>query len=313
MGVASVPNSTEHHRKAASVPDTTQEATGIKEQYAAQVAADLERNIREQERVAAEVTSLEEQLRVLRQDHALLVSVQEALGGEPAGDAAPDTEVAQVPKPRRAASSGTGTGTSRRRKAAPRKSVKAGAADTAEAAVVPEKAAGPAAAVKADAPEKPVKAGTPAKAEKSEKSGKKPARAAKKPGRTEKPAKAVKGGRTAAAGSAGGRAKAVDGASAPTLVALVRDHLVRHREPLSAAEIAAALASTHPERTVRPTVVRTTAEGLVAKGQVHRTKQGSSVFYTAADASSGPAAAQEQAPREQAQPEPREEAQPESA
>jgi hypothetical protein len=35
-------------------------------------------------------------------------------------------------------------------------------------------------------------------------------------------------------------------------------------------------------------VVRTTIEGLVAKGQVQRTKQGSSVFYTTAAAAAAP-------------------------
>ncbi|MFV5997980.1 hypothetical protein ACNPQM_37810, partial [Streptomyces sp. NPDC056231] len=46
-----------------------------------------------------------------------------------------------------------------------------------------------------------------------------------------------------------------------------------------------ALAQAHPDRGVKTTVVRTTLEGLVAKSQAQRTKQGSSVFYTAADVS----------------------------
>ncbi|MFC4464651.1 hypothetical protein ACFPH6_08790 [Streptomyces xiangluensis] len=33
----------------------------------------------------------------------------------------------------------------------------------------------------------------------------------------------------------------------------------------------------------QPKVVRTTVEGLVAKGHAHRTKQGSSVYYTASE------------------------------
>ncbi|TQJ37089.1 hypothetical protein [Streptomyces sp. SLBN-115] len=68
----------------------------------------------------------------------------------------------------------------------------------------------------------------------------------------------------------------------PTLVDLVRGHLTEQSEPRSAAEIAAALGQAHPDRSVKTTVVRTTLEGLVAKSQAQRSKQGSSVFYTAA-------------------------------
>jgi hypothetical protein len=69
----------------------------------------------------------------------------------------------------------------------------------------------------------------------------------------------------------------------PTLVGLVRSHLVEQREPRSAAEVATALGKAHPERGIKTTVVRTTLEGLVAKNQAQRTKQGTSVFYTATD------------------------------
>ncbi|MFJ8364592.1 hypothetical protein [Streptomyces sp. NPDC093984] len=67
----------------------------------------------------------------------------------------------------------------------------------------------------------------------------------------------------------------------PTLVELVRSHLTEQSEPRSAAEVATALGQAHPERGIKATVVRTTLEGLVAKNQAQRTKQGSSVFYTA--------------------------------
>jgi predicted nucleic acid-binding Zn-ribbon protein len=69
----------------------------------------------------------------------------------------------------------------------------------------------------------------------------------------------------------------------PTLVDLVRRHLTEQSEPRSAAEIATALGQTHPERSVKTTVVRTTLEGLVARNQAQRSKQGTSVFYTAPD------------------------------
>ncbi|MFF7191848.1 hypothetical protein ACFZAR_43440 [Streptomyces sp. NPDC008222] len=69
----------------------------------------------------------------------------------------------------------------------------------------------------------------------------------------------------------------------PTLVELIRNHLTEQSEPRSAAEVTTALDKTHPERGIKTTVVRTTLEGLVAKSQAKRTKQGASVFYTTPD------------------------------
>ncbi|MFE4629709.1 hypothetical protein [Streptomyces mirabilis] len=88
-------------------------------------------------------------------------------------------------------------------------------------------------------------------------------------------------------------AKASTAATKPTLVDLIRGHLEKESEPRAAAEITTALTQAHPDRSVKATVVRTTLEGLVAKSHAHRTKQGSSVFYTAA-AASEPAAAEPQ-------------------
>ncbi|MER5209595.1 hypothetical protein ABT063_03135 [Streptomyces sp. NPDC002838] len=79
-----------------------------------------------------------------------------------------------------------------------------------------------------------------------------------------------------------GKAEAAKPAQ-PTLVDLVRRHLTEQSEPRSAAEIATALGQAHPERSVKTTVVRTTLEGLVARNQAQRTKQGTSVFYTVPD------------------------------
>jgi cell division septum initiation protein DivIVA len=82
-------------------------------------------------------------------------------------------------------------------------------------------------------------------------------------------------------GTAGktGKAKAAE-TTPPKLVDLVRNHLAEQSEPRSAAEIATALGQAHPDRNIKATVVRTTLEGLVARTQAQRTKQGSSVFYT---------------------------------
>ncbi|MEU7061272.1 hypothetical protein [Streptomyces sp. NPDC046197] len=70
-------------------------------------------------------------------------------------------------------------------------------------------------------------------------------------------------------------------AARPTLVELVGGHLTEQSEPRSAADVATALDKAHPERGIKITVVRTALEGLVAKNRAQRTKQGSSVFYTA--------------------------------
>ncbi|GGQ99000.1 hypothetical protein [Streptomyces asoensis] len=194
-------------------------ATELASHYTAQVTSDLDRNTKEQERIGAEIASLEEQLTALRHDHSVLVSIREAIAAAPAPAGADrPSAAAPVPSPRRkAAASGSG------KRAQPKKS----------ASRVTRKAEKPAA----------------------------PKRAA-------------------AAGPAADSASSAQ----PTLVDLVRRHLTEQKEPRSAAEITTALGQAHPERSVKATVVRTTLEGLVAKAQAHRSKQGTSVFYTVADA-----------------------------
>ncbi|MFI1376059.1 hypothetical protein ACH4UY_29135 [Streptomyces longwoodensis] len=168
------------------------EATELTSQYKNQVASDLDRNVKEQERVTAELTALQQQLAALQHDHSVLVSVQQALGATPAAR----TDSATAP--------------SRRKKseARPRKQAKT----------------------------------TPAKQ------------------------------------SAG---KAVAKTAGPTLVKLIQEHLSGQDEPRSAAEITTALSKAHPERGIKTSVVRASLENLVARSQAHRTKQGSSVFYSA--------------------------------
>jgi hypothetical protein len=69
---------------------------------------------------------------------------------------------------------------------------------------------------------------------------------------------------------------------APTLVELVVADLTGHSEPRSATAITTALTQAHPARTMQTPVVRNTLEALVAKGQSLRSKQGRSVYYSAA-------------------------------
>ena len=200
-----------HEREVTAMSEVESATTELKTQYAAQVAADLERNAKEQERIGAEADALQEQLHALRHDQALLANLQETLGTQSPAQAEPGAEadVTATPSlPRQATA-----------ESKPRKRKKA-------AAPKPRKTA----AAKSPDP----KASTPS-------------------------------------------------AQQSTLVELIRNHLGHQSEPRSSAEITTALTQTHPDRDIKPKVVRTTVEGLVAKGRVHRTKQGSSVFYTAAD------------------------------
>ncbi|NGO46148.1 hypothetical protein [Streptomyces ureilyticus] len=222
--------------------ESTTPATELTSQYLAQVVGDLDRNTKEQERIRAEISALQEQLLALQHDHTVLLSMQRALGAEaptlPTQPAAPEDAAAptspSTPKRKRAkTTTESGTG----KQAGPKKATTAQGGKTA--------------AKKA---------------------------AAKKP-KTEPKAKAE-----------------ASKSAQPTLVELIRRHLGEQSEPRSAAEVATALGKAHPERGIKTTVVRTTLEGLVARSQAHRTKQGTSVFYTAPDSPepAAPAAAETQ-------------------
>ncbi|MGW2695979.1 hypothetical protein [Streptomyces sp. NPDC001296] len=203
--------------------ETTTSATDLTSQYAAQVTDDLERNVKEQDRVSAEITALQQQLAGLQHDHVVLVNMQQALGLTPPQVAPAVTEDrATVPAARRKPAAKSGTD----KQAKPKKTAPA---------------RGRGAAGKA--------------------ADKKPAKKAAAQSAEAKPTEAK--------------------ASEPTLVELVRRHLSEQSEPRSAAEIATGLGQVHPERAIKITVIRTTLEGLVAKNQAQRSKQGASVFYSA--------------------------------
>ncbi|MET9559855.1 hypothetical protein [Streptomyces tauricus] len=55
--------------------------TELTSQYIAQVTSDLERNSKEQERIATDIAALQEQLLALQHDHTVLVNMHQALGG----------------------------------------------------------------------------------------------------------------------------------------------------------------------------------------------------------------------------------------
>ncbi|WP_329266604.1 hypothetical protein [Streptomyces sp. NBC_01451] len=75
------------------MPDTQTATTELTSHYTAQVAGDLDRNAKEQDRIGAEIDALQEQLLALQHDHTVLTSMQKALGTtdtvtQPAPDAA---------------------------------------------------------------------------------------------------------------------------------------------------------------------------------------------------------------------------------
>ena len=262
---------------------TMQSATELASQYSVQVTDDLERNVKEQERVSTEITALQQQLAALQHDHALLVNMQQALGITPqparsAPESASSTGAATVPAPRGSAAAqsetdrrtrGRKTTTAPKRAAAAKPGAKPASKPKAKKATKSTATATTKATAKTDTPADPkpsTKTGTKAMAT--------PDAVSTAPAKS-----AAKSAAKPAAKKAAARATAQ-----PTLVELVREHLVGQREPRSAAEVTTALSEAHSGRTVKTTVVRTTLEGLVAKNQAQRTKQGTSVYYTATEA-----------------------------
>ncbi|SMQ13857.1 hypothetical protein SAMN06272771_0135 [Streptomyces sp. Ag82_O1-12] len=227
--------------------ETTTPATELASQYIAQVTGDLDANVKEQERVSAEIASLQEQLAALQRDHGVLVSMHQALGiTAPPTESASDSPSAVVPSPRRK-----------------KDGAAAGGKQKARTSAAPAKRA-------------------------ARKSAAKTTSSAKAAGTTKAAATAKSADTTETAGStktAAGAAKSGE----PTLVELIRRHLAAQKEPRSAAEISTALGQAHPHRDIAAKVVRVTLEGLVAKSQAERSKQGRSVFYTAPAAQSAAA------------------------
>ncbi|MVO88592.1 hypothetical protein GPA10_28485 [Streptomyces sp. p1417] len=241
--------------------DSTTTATALASQYAAQVTSDLERNVKEQERIRAEIDTLQEQLTALLHDHTVLTNIGQALDTPSApAESGQATKDAVVPAPRSKGSASSGkakqqsaakkTG-STRRPAAKKQAGRTAPAKTATTKSAPAKSASTkATTAKATATKATAAKSAPAKSAPAKATAAKPTAA--KPAET-------------------------------TLVDLVRGHLAAQSEPRSAAEVATDLGKAHPERGIKTTVVRTTLENLVAKNRAQRSKQGTSVFYTAPD------------------------------
>ncbi|MFE7954767.1 BlaI/MecI/CopY family transcriptional regulator [Streptomyces sp. NPDC057413] len=263
--------------------DASVSATHLTSQYLAQVTSDLEHNTKERERIGAEISALQEQLAALEHDFGVLQNVRQALEGatpdatdttntDAAEDTASAAESVVVPAPRRSAArkprTGTGAGAAGKRTRA--KSTKTPATKT----TATKTPAGKAPAAKAAQTKAPVVKAAEAKAPAAKAAEAKAAGAARGGAKQKQAAAKKSTARTSPA--AGG---------APKLVELVRQHLTEQKEPRSAAEVAEALGQAHPQRSFKTTVVRTTLESLVARNHAQRTKQGSSVFYTASEAS----------------------------
>jgi predicted transcriptional regulator len=221
-------------------------------QYTTKVAADLEHNVQEQARVSDQIKALEEQLAGLQRDHTVLVKMREALGStlQVPAPAAPATTA--VPAPRKDAAHSGAAGPASARPTASR-SATSGSGKA-----------------KQSQRKKPAAVTSPANTNTKSQ--------AQAGSQTQRKAKAKTATQTVPAATPG-KEKAD---KQPTLVDLVREHLTRTNEPLSAAEITTALGETHPQRSIKTTVVRNTLENLVAKGRAERSRQGSAVFYTAA-------------------------------
>ncbi|MFD3944644.1 hypothetical protein [Streptomyces sp. NPDC058579] len=70
------------------------------------------------------------------------------------------------------------------------------------------------------------------------------------------------------------------------LTDLILGHLSEQHEPRSTSEILRCLAEAHPKRQISDPLVRTSAERLVARGKLVRSKQGAGVYYTVSSGSS---------------------------
>ncbi|MEU9102694.1 hypothetical protein [Streptomyces sp. NPDC048361] len=57
------------------------DSTTLQSQYAAQIQSDLDSNVAEREHISAQIGALQEQLTTLENNHALLASMQQAVGG----------------------------------------------------------------------------------------------------------------------------------------------------------------------------------------------------------------------------------------
>ncbi|WP_330336163.1 hypothetical protein [Streptomyces sp. NBC_00557] len=90
------------------MPEPTAPVTELASQYVSQVTNDLEHNVKEQERITAEIQALQEQLAALQHDQTILVNMRQALGVAASAGATAPVEGAVVPAPRKKSTTATG-------------------------------------------------------------------------------------------------------------------------------------------------------------------------------------------------------------
>ncbi|MER6566117.1 hypothetical protein ABT288_07965 [Streptomyces sp. NPDC001093] len=83
------------------MPEPTAPVTELTSQYVSQVTNDLEHNVKEQERITAEIAALQEQLTALQHDQTILVNMRQALGVATTVTTPAPSEGAVVPAPRK--------------------------------------------------------------------------------------------------------------------------------------------------------------------------------------------------------------------
>ncbi|MEU2335966.1 hypothetical protein ABZ608_20615 [Streptomyces sp. NPDC013172] len=276
-------------------------STELASQYGERIRQDLDLNAAEQERLGAEIAALEAQLRALRENRVVLERLWDALGPQ-AGASAPDAaegakspEGNEVDEAHEVNESATSAD-------APASAAEAKGAEV-TVAVVPRQKTGPASSGAADSGSSKASADTAGRGE----AGSSKASSGKAGSRREGPRKTDTGKASprkadtgkADAGKASPRkadtgkadagkadtgkttpAEAASAAAKPSLVDAVRTYLGQQQEPRSAVEVAEAIRSGQPGRTIKTTVIRTTLESLVARNLAQRSKQGRSVFYT---------------------------------
>ncbi|WP_392896557.1 hypothetical protein [Streptomyces sp. LN699] len=240
----------------------TQEIPTLKSQYAEKVTADLDLNTAEQGRIREEITSLQERLAGLEQDHELLVGMRSALGDNALAVPGPRSGK----KPATAAPAATST-----RKQAGAKTAATGSAKKATAtktSAAPKSTTAKSTTAKSTATKA---AATKATATKSAEPKAAAVAAEPKPAAAKQPA---------AKKPVAKKAAASDKNQVP-LTELIHQHLTGQTEPKTAGEISQALAIAHPDRSLNDNLVRTSTERLVARSLAERAKQGSTVYYTA--------------------------------
>ncbi|MFF3429296.1 hypothetical protein [Streptomyces sp. NPDC002602] len=242
----------------------TQEIPTLKSQYADKVTADLDLNTAEQDRIRGEITSLQERLAGLEQDHELLVGMRAALGDNALAVPGPRTgkKPAAVTAPTRKQTGAKTAATGSAKKSTATKTSSA-PKSTATKSTATKSTAPKSATTKAAAPKSTETKAAAVVAEPKQSAAK---QSAAKPAAAKKPVAK--------------KAASSDKNQVP-LTELIHQHLTGQTEPKTAAEISQALAVAHPDRSLNDNLVRTSTERLVARSLAERAKQGSTVYYTA--------------------------------